>query len=178
MDKVLNHFKRNMSIYLVFLACVIIIGVVLVINKVNDEKDTREKVDTSYFTVIDVDQALALFDDEKPKYLLISTDHCSATIKYVQTVNYAMIQYDFKVYYLSLSGVNLESENYKKLVEKLDFPYTLNGEEGVFGDFMGATPMNVFIDKGHMQYGTIGSMSTSALTILTDRYNISHGKVY
>lgn len=178
MEKIKQHLKNNFAIYLILIACIIVICITLEINKVNGEKDTREKVNTEYYTVINVDEALALFDDDVPKFLIISTDYCSATIKYTQTVNYAMIQYDFKVYYLSITDVDTNSENFKKLVEKLDFEYNLNGEIDSFGSFMGATPMNIFIKNKRMVYGYIGTMNLSTLTTYTELYGVSNGKKY
>lgn len=173
MNKVLNHIKNNFAIYLIIIACVVIISITLYMTR----HPAKVKVDTSLYNVVNIKEALNLFKDDDPKLLIVSTEDCSATANYTKTLNYIMIEYDFPVYYLDLSATDSTSDEYNEFVQKLDFEYkTKDGQTGPFGSFMGATPMNIIIKNKKMVYGYIGSMSTSALSTMTENYGVSHGK--
>ncbi len=177
MNKVLNHLKNNAVIYLIILACIV---VALVTLFVNHEGDTK-RLDSSQYTPVDIKGIDFLFSDNTAKLLLIGTDTCSATIKYSETLNFEMIKYGYKVYYLNLENVDLDSDAYKNFIKKLDIDYEYNGIKGKFYDFMSngqvPTPMTVIIKNGKMVYGYIGTMSSQALEIYTELYGVSHGVV-
>ncbi len=173
MNKITKHIKNNFAIYLIIIACIVIVAITIYVNR--HPKPT--KVDTKYYDVVDINRALTLFNDDTPKLLIISTDDCSATAEYTKTLNYAMIQYDFKVYYLSLTNIDKSSPKYQEFIAKLDMDYYMKeGDIHPFNYFIGATPMNVIIKNKKMVYGYIGTMSLSALTTLTENYGVSHGQ--
>lgn len=173
MNKVLEHLKRNFAIYLIIIACLIIACIALFINR----EPEIEKLNSYLYTSVSIDDVDSLFTDDTPKLLLIGTDTCSATIKYSATLNYEMIRYNYKVYYLNLENVNMNSDEYKDFIKKLDIDYEQNGVKGKFYDFMGQTPMTVIIKNHKMVYGYIGSMSANALDTITEMYGVSHGVV-
>ncbi len=173
MNKVVEHLKNNMAIYLVIIACLVVVCITLFVN--HEEKP--ETLDSSLYTPVDISGIDFLFKDSDAKLLLIGTDTCSATIKYAETLNYEMIKYNYKVYYLNLENVDMESDAYKNFIKKLDIDYEQDGQKGKFYDFMGLTPMTVIIKNGKMVYGYIGSMSGGALDTITELYGVSHGVV-
>ena len=173
MNKVVEHLKNNIAIYLVLIACLVVVCITLFVNH---EKEP-ETLDSSLYTPVDISGIDFLFKDSDAKLLLIGTDSCSATINYAATLNFEMIKYNYKVYYLNLENVDMESEAYKNFIQKLDIDYEQDGQKGKFYDFMGLTPMTVIIKNGKMVYGYIGSMSSGALDTITELYGVSHGVV-
>ena len=173
MNKVLTHLKNNFVIYLIIIACLIIVGITLFVN----HEPEPEKLDSSLYNKVNIEGIDYLFNDSTPKLLLIGTDSCSATVKYSKTLNFEMIKYNYKVYYLNLEEVDMESDAYKNFIKKLDLDYEQDGKPGKFYDFMGLTPMTVIIKNGKMVYGYIGTMSSGALDTVTELYGVSHGVV-
>lgn len=170
MKKVLKHLKNNLAIYLVLLASLVIIGITFFIT--NKEKDPKIELNTKEFAVVDTSHALGLFDDNEAKLILIGSNKCKATEKYIESVIYASIKGNYHAYYLETTEMNQESKETKEFLKKLDLEYTFNGVKGNFGDFMGSTPMTVIIKNKKMVYGYIGSMSTDALEIIGDKYGL------
>ena len=173
MNKVITHLKNNFVIYLIIITCLIIAGITLFVN----HEPEPEKLDSSLYNKVNIEGIDYLFNDSTPKLLLIGTDSCSATVKYSKTLNFEMIKYNYKVYYLNLEEVDMESDAYKNFIKKLDFDYEQDGKPGKFYDFMGLTPMTVIIKNGKMVYGYIGTMSSGALDTVTELYGVSHGVV-
>ncbi len=174
MNKILNHLKNNFAIYLVLIACLTIIGITLFIK----HEEEPEKLDSSLYFKVDLGGANLLFNDDTPKLLLISTDTCSATIKYADTLNYEMVKYNYKVYFLNLAEIDTDSEEYQNFIKKLDLDYEKDDKKGKFYEFMGMTPMTVIIKNKKMVYGYIGSMSSKTLDTITELYGVSSGVVY
>ena len=169
MEKVINHLKNNIAIYMVLLASVVIICVALFVTK----DPTVEKVDTSMFRVVSVKEALKLFEEDKANLLVISTSTCAATIKYVPSLKIAQAKDGYNVYYLELDEVSYESKEFQKLLKKLDMEYNLNGKVAKFSEFIGTTPMNVIIKNKKMVHGYIGTMDTDTLHTITSLYGVS-----
>ena len=70
MKKVLKHLKNNAAIYLVLIACIVVV-LIAVFYKTKDE---LKEVDVSLFEVVDLDKAIKLYDDNEAKILIISNN--------------------------------------------------------------------------------------------------------
>jgi hypothetical protein len=171
MDKVLTHFKNNFAIYAVLLVCLLVIAIALIFS---GDKEEKVDIDTSMFDVVDIDEALALFEKDDVSFLVISTNNCSATAGYVPYLQVALAQYGFRVKYFDFTDMDLKSEKMQKLISKLDVDYELYGKKATFGEFMGATPMTVIIKNKKMVFGNIGSMSNTAIGALANNYGFNY----
>ena len=169
MGKILNHFKNNAIIYLILLLCLVILAIAIFVKQQN-----KVEVDTSMFNVIPLKEAIGLFDDNDPKYILISTNDCAATEKFVPSLVIAEAKEEVKVYYLELNDIDRNNkedlEDFFKFQELLDFEYTFRGETKPIGEFIGNTPMNVVIKNKKVVWAYIGSMSTEAARAVLKRY--------
>lgn len=169
MEKLKKHFKNNFAIYLVILACLVVLCVALFVTK----EPEQPKVDTSMFRVVTVKEALKLFDEDKANLLVISTSDCSATIKYVPSLQIAQAKDSYHTYYLELDDIDPNSKDFKELLKKLDLEYNLKGKVAKFSEFMGTTPMNIIIKNKKMVHGYIGSMDTDTLHTIISLYGVS-----
>ena len=70
MNKVLTHLKNNFVIYLIIIACLIIVGITLFVN----HEPEPEKLDSSLYNKVNIEGIDYLFNDSTPKLLLIGTD--------------------------------------------------------------------------------------------------------
>lgn len=170
MDKILNHFKNNAIIYLILLLCLAILIIAIFVK----EQQEPEEVDTSKFKVVTLKEAIKLFDDKDPKYLLISTHDCQATINFVPSVVIALATEQVDVYYLELTSIDTESEedlaDFAEFQKLLDLDYTFRGETKPVGEFIGNTPMNIIIKDRKVAFAFIGSMTTETTKTLMKRY--------
>ncbi len=174
MEKIKHHFQENFLIYLILITCIIVFLIIYNSSK-NLKVPEIEKVDTSLFHVVNVYQALELFNNNEPTYLVIGDDSCSATHEYVQHLRYEVPNIGLQVYYLDYSSIDMEGkdkEDYEKFLSKLDIEYNLRGTEGVFKDFMGITPMTIIIKNKKQIYGYIGSMNTTSIESVAKLYGI------
>lgn len=171
MDKVLNHLKNNGIIYLILLACLI---VVLVIKFGPEEKVKQPEVDTSMFKVVDIDGVMDLFKDKSPKMLLISVHDCTATVNYVPTLQISEAKFGYVSYYLELTEVDTNKESFKEFLDELDtFEYTFQGQHGTLKTFLGNTPLTLFIKDNKIVYGYYGSMSDTVLETFVKKYGVN-----
>lgn len=174
MDKIKTHFQKNFAIYAVLLVCLVIILITLFATKNNNEVEKLEEVDTSMFNVLTLKETLKLFDDNSSKFLVISHKNCSATINYASYLKIAQAKFNYQTYYLELSSIDeSQSEDYKKLVEKLDYEYNYNDTIKQFGQFIGDTPMTIIIKNKKQVWGHIGSMNTTTLETITKQYGVA-----
>ncbi len=169
MDKIINHLKNNFAIYIVLLTCIVIVLIALFIT----HEPKIEKVDTSMFRVINLEQALDLFETPEPKLLVMSVETCQATVSYVPYLQIAQAKQGYNTYYLELSEIDSKSEEFKEFQEKLDMEYDFRGTKGKFGTFIENTPSTIIIKNKKMVYGYIGSLNTTTLETLTDAYGLS-----
>lgn len=172
MDKLKKHLKNNLAIYMVIIACIVVVCITLFIT---NEEETP-KVDTSMFIVLDINQTLDLFKRDDTVLLVISTSDCAATIDYVSYLQIAQALNGYNTYYLELDDLDPESKEVKELISKLDIEYNLKGTVAKFGEFLGSTPMTVIIKNGKMVHGYIGSMDTETLTTFTSLYGVSQNE--
>ncbi len=170
MNKILTHFKNNAIFYLIILLCLVILGIAIFVKG----QEKVETLDTKLFNIVSLKEANNLFEDDSPKYLLISTNTCSATIGFAPTLKIAAAKAGISIYYLELNDIDKENkedlEDFYKFQKKLDYPYNLRGEVKPVGDFIGKTPMSIIIKNKKVVYAYIGSMSEDALTAIISRY--------
>ena len=169
MDKLKKHLKNNLAIYMVIIACAVVLGITLFMTR----EEEVPRVDTSMFVVLDINQALDLFKRDETVLLVISTSDCAATIKYVDYLKISQALNKYNTHYLELDNLDPESKEVKELISKLDIDYNLKGKVAKFGEFLGTTPMTVIIKNGRMVHGYIGSMDTDTLTTFTSLYGVS-----
>jgi len=164
-----NHLKKYGAIYLILL---LIISITLIIIFRPKNEETKE-FDTSFFNVVNTKEAVDLFNSSKNQILFIGRPGCSACQKFVPYLKIAVAQNHITINYLNLDEIDRNSEEYQKLIEKLDFEYTLNDTKAKFGDFMGATPMFIIIKNNRMVYGYIGVMTHTRIAELLTQYGIN-----
>lgn len=172
MNKVLEHFKNNILIYLIILTCIVVLLVIKFIP--SDAEPDQPKVDTSMFNVITLDEFMELFNDKSPKTVLLSVHNCSATENYVPTLQIAQAKLGFVSYYVELTDIDASSEAYAKFLEVLEtFDYSFQGQTGTLRTFLGNTPLTLFIKDNKIVYGYYGSMSESVISTFVKKYGVN-----
>ncbi len=171
MKKIKKHLKNNAAIYLVLLACAVVIGISLFVNK--DVELETVTVDTSQFRVVDVEGALKLFEEDTANILIMSVKTCGATANYVPSLQIAQAKNGYNTYYLELSEITERTEQFEEFLEKLDYEYKYSGRLGKFSEFIENTPSTIIIKNKKMVYGSIGTINTDTLEALTDLYGVS-----
>ncbi len=168
MEKIKKHLLDNFAVYAVLLACVIVILVAVFITS----KPKVETVDTSMFKVVTLKETLELFETPEPKLLVMSVDTCTATIGYVPYLQISQAKHGYETYYLNLNTIDTTSEDFKTLLDKLDFEYNFRGTVGKFGQFIENTPSTVIIKNKKQVFGYIGSISTDTLGSYVELYGV------
>lgn len=168
MNKIGKHLKESYAIYLILFTA-IVVGCILFIKP---NKEEVVEYDTSMFTNINTREALSLFEDNKTHVLLIGRKTCGVCIDFLPTLQIAIAKYHFELNYLELTDMDQNSEEYKKLKEKLDYEYTLYDKTDSFGSFMGTTPMFIIIKNNKMVFGYMGSMAESVIKTRLEQYGI------
>ncbi len=173
MDAVKNHFKNNILIYLVLFVCLVIVLISLFITRDDTGEIETAKVDTKYFEVVSLQQALKLFDSVEPVFLVIGYESCSATINYVPYLQIATAKFGFPVYYLELASIDEnQTEDLKTFRDKLNIDYNFQGETGKYGQFIESTPSTVIIKNQKQVFGFYGSMNTTTIETIAKKYNL------
>lgn len=170
MDKIIAHIKNNASIYFVIIGCLIVLSIVLLMS--NKDNSKKEEVDTRYFKILSINETLKLFDSNEDSVLVIGKKDCPATVELGKTITIAKAKYGFTVNYLELSNLDPNSTEYKSLIEKLDYEYTLYDKTDKFGNFLGNTPMLIIIKGRKMSYGYIGNMTLASLETILRQYGV------
>lgn len=170
MEKILNNLKENIAIYLVIILTIVIGLIIYFINPKPEE--IKKDLDISMFHVKTVEETIKLFNSKEPVFLFIGRNSCSACAYYVPIVQITMAKQGFSVNYLELEGIDTESDSFKKLVDIMDYKYTLNDQEGTLGTFLGNTPMTVIIKNKKIVYGYIGSIEEEKLTHIVKEYGV------
>lgn len=172
MNKIIAHLKNNASVYFVIIGCLIVLLIVLLSS--NQDNNKKDYVDTKYFKVININEALKLFDNNDNSVLIIGRKDCPATIEFGKVMTVAKAKYGFTVNYLELTDLDPNSSEYKSLIEKLDFEYTLYDKTDKFGNFLGNTPMLIIIKGRQMSYGYIGNMTLTSLETILNQYGVTN----
>lgn len=169
MNKILEHLKNNIAIYLIIIVC-IIIGVLIFQNKDNEKID----YDTRPFNVVNNKEALKLFDSKEPQMLVIGKKTCSASKELLPSLVIAQTKGNYTTNYLELTDLDKNSEDYNKLLELLDYEYQKDGETKPFREYMGATPMVIVIKDNKMVYGYIGTMNNTVVSTIAKQYGVAN----
>jgi hypothetical protein len=167
-EKLKQHLLNNFAIYMVILACIIVISVALFITS----KPKVETVDTSMFKVVTLKETLDLFESDEAKLLVMSVPTCTATIGYTPHLQIVQAKQGYHTYYLDLTTIDTNSEDFKKLQEKLDFEYNFMGTIDKFSKFIENTPSTIIIKNKKQVFGHIGSISTNALETYVKLYGV------
>lgn len=172
MSKLKTHLKNYGLIYLVLVLCLAVIGITLIVSKVNKENDV-DYVDTSMFNVVSISDVNKMFETDEPTYLVIGLNTCSATISYGKTLQIAEAMYGFTVNYLELADVDTTTSDFTEFMSNLDVDATMQDEEGTLAEFLGNTPMTLIIKNKKVVYSFIGSLSDSVVETLVTKYDLS-----
>ncbi len=164
-----KFFKENAAIILLVITIIIVALIVVFKNK--DEKKSTG-YDLSKMEVIDVAKATELYADVEPHFFIIARDTCSACQDFIPEVNEIIDEYKIKVYYINLLEIDRESEDYKKFAELLKYVYVYDDEIGTIASFIGYTPMLLISSNNETIWGSLGSMSASALEPVLKEYSI------
>ena len=167
--------KKIDKLYKLIIFALILIGVLFIIiisgvmkgnnnnnNSNNNTSQTENTYDVSSFNILDLTKTLKLFDDKKKTYVVyFGRETCSACVKFLPNLKKMAEKYNFTPQYLDITTVNAKSEEFEKLMKKMNKKMTLavNGESKTqeFGDFYGYTPMVFVIKKGKFVDGFVGA---------------------
>ena len=170
MTKIINHIKNNAILYLIIVLCLVILAIAIFMKA----EPKKEILDTKHFKVVTLDEALKLFDDDSPKYLLISTNTCTATIGFSPTLIIAGAKAGITIHYLELNDIDKSNKEvmakFYEFQRKLDIEYSLKDETKKLGEFIGTTPMNVIIKNKKVAFAYIGAMSQDTTYAVMTRY--------
>jgi len=168
MEKKIEKLYKLIIIALVLIGIlfIVIVSIVISNNNKNESSDinTTEKsnYDVSSFNILDLEKTLKLFDDKKNTYVVyFGRETCSACVKFLPTLKKMQEKYKFTPQYLDITTVNAKSDNFEKLMKKMNKETTLtvNGEKKTqeFGEFYGYTPMVFIVKKGKFVNGFVGA---------------------
>lgn len=171
MNKLQNHFKQFGAIYLILLLALCITLIILIKPNKKEEKS----YDTSMFNVVDTKGAVKLFSSNTNQVLFIGRPSCSVCEQFVPYLQIAMAQYHFKVSYLNTDDINQNSEEYKELLELLDYDLPNDDRASNFKVFleMKATPLFIIIKNNKMVYGYAGLMTNETIGSVVTQYGIN-----
>ena len=171
MNKIKEHFKNNVLIYLILFTCII----VLIVAKTATGYDKYEPptLDTSNMIVVDIEGAMEVFDKKTANMIVVGSYDCSATMDYEPYIHIVELAEGFKAYYSELSTLDTNSESFKKFYDELDtFETNVDGKHGTLKDFFGATPLTLFIKNGKIVYGYYGVMNENTLDVFVKKYGV------
>ena len=164
-----KFIKENIATILLVLTIIIIATIVVVKNK-------NEKVENAYdlskVKVIDIKKATELYADVEPHFFIIARESCSACQSFLPAVNELIDKYKIEVYYIDLLKIDREGEDYEAFTKLLNFTYEYDGKVGTMDKFIGYTPMILISSNNETIYGSLGSMSVSALEPVLKEYSI------
>lgn len=129
--------------------------------------------DVSKFDEIDINKALALFDQKDLAFVYMGRETCHFCVQYVPIITSVQEELGFKTYYLDTLKMDVTNESYNKFIDKLDKKYELDGENMTIGEFYktyGYTPITLIIKNGKMVDGHIGYIEKDVLTELVNKY--------
>ena len=172
MDKVINHIKANIAIYLIIIVT-IVLSCVIAFRKPATSSTSEIEYDTSMFNVVDLNGANELFNSNKNQLLFVGRKTCAVCQEFIKSLQIAVSRDDFYVSYLDLDDIDRNSAAYREFKSKLDYEYTYNSVTAPFGDYIGSTPMIIIIKNNKMAFGILGSMSSDTILTLVNQYGLN-----
>lgn len=169
MNKVLQHLKSNIAIYLIIIVT-IIISCIIAFKK---PKEPEIEYDTSMFNVVNISEANQLFNSNQDQLLFVGRKTCSACQEFIKSLQIAVARGNFYVSYLDLEDIDTSSKDYEEFLSKLDYEYTYADVTGPFSKFIGSTPMIIIIKNNKMVFGILGSMSSDTILTIVNQYGIN-----
>ena len=151
----------------------------------SSSESSSSDYDVSQMKEVDVDDALALFDEEGTHVLYIGRSTCSVCVQFVPVLNEVQENLDFKTNYLDVDTISsiwaknktdAAEEMYnqvKRLTDKLDIEASANGETDTLGNLFiskGFTPALVVIKDGKVVEGFFGYRDKDTLTGILEEY--------
>lgn len=134
--------------------------------------------DVSAMNEVDVDEALALFDEEGTHVLYIGRSTCSVCVQFVPVLNEVQKELNFTTNYLPVETTAIKTwsdfqDELKPLTDKLTIEATANGNEGTLGELFianGYTPALIVIKDGEVVEGFFGYRDADTLTGILEEY--------
>lgn len=144
---------------------------------------SNSNYDVSNMEEVDVDEALALFEEEGTHVLYMGRSTCSVCVQFVPVLNEVQQNLGFKSYYFNVETSNWSDfqDEIKPLTDKLTVETTvrttMDGESVTLEDTVGNlfyeygfTPVTIIIKDGEMVDGFIGYRDNETLTDLIEQY--------
>lgn len=144
---------------------------------------SNSNYDVSNMEEVDVDEALALFEEEGIHVLYMGRSTCSVCVQFVPVLNEVQQNLGFKSYYFNVETSNWSDfqDEIKPLTDKLTVETTvrttMDGESVTLEDTVGNlfyeygfTPVTIIIKDGEMVDGFIGYRDNETLTDLIEQY--------
>ena len=155
-------------------------------NMITEEENTDDtSYDVSKMNEVDVDEALALFEEEGTHVLYIGRSGCTYCRQFVPVLNQVQEELNFTTNYLNVdtfskiwsSNLTSEAKELKEKVQELTDKFTVeasaNGETGKLGDLFienGFTPVLIVIKDGKVVEGFFGYRDADNLTEILEEY--------
>lgn len=140
---------------------------------------SNESYDVSSFNAVDVDGALALFDDGKTHVLYIGRSDCSYCQKTVPILAEVQEELGYTTDYLAVetNTINKSWSEWQtelaELAEKFSLTTEVNDEEDTYGNLLiskGYTPTVIIIQDGKMVDGFFGYKDASSIKTIVKKY--------
>lgn len=138
---------------------------------------STQEYDVSAMNEVDVDEALALFDEEGTHVLYIGRSGCTYCRQFVPVLNEVQEDLGFTTNYLNaqtfMNDWSGSQDELKPLTDKMTVEASANGETGTLGELFlanGFTPALVVIKDGKAVAGFFGYRDADTLTTLLKQY--------
>lgn len=143
----------------------------------NGSSSSTEEYDVSAMNEVDVDGALALFEEEGTHVLYIGRSGCTYCRQFVPVLNEVQEDLGFTTNYLNaqtfMNDWSGSQDELEPLTDKMTIEATANGETGTLGELFlanGFTPALVVIKDGEAVAGFFGYRDADTLTELLQEY--------
>lgn len=167
--KIINHLKENLLLYI----CLLIVLAVFLFLLFYKPKTNNTKSDTSSFYQVNINDVIKMFYSTKKEIVYIGRETCKACQEFNSILDVVSINNNIQINYLDLDTVDKENqEPINDLTRKLDLEYTLGDETKPLGEFLGTTPMLIFIKDKKVVYANIGVISIEKVEENLKRYQI------
>lgn len=142
----------------------------------SESENTTTTYDVSDMNEVDVDEAVALFEEDGTHVLYIGRSTCSVCVQFVPVLNQVQEDLGFTTNYLPLEMSDDKpwedwQAELEPLTDLLTIEASANGEEGTLGELFytyGFTPAVVVIQDGEVVEGFFGYRDATSLTELIE----------